>query len=141
MNILTTIIFLPIVAALFIILLGKTNVRNGYNLALIVSCVVFALSLYIGIFFDPDLNQFQFVERVNWVSSFNIQYHLGIDGISYPLILLTTLLTPLVILTSRTSLKDKYHQYLASFLILEGLMIGVFASLDGLLFYIFWNPC
>ena len=139
MNILSTIIFLPIIAALFIILLGRTKVRSGYNLALLVSFVVFALSLYIGIGFDPGLNQFQFIEQVNWISSFNIQYHLGIDGISYPLILLTTLLTPLVILTSKTSPKDKYHQYLASFLILEGLMIGVFTSLDGLLFYIFWE--
>ena len=139
MNILSTIIFLPIIAALFIILLGRTKVRSGYNLALLVSFVVFALSLYIGIGFDPGLNQFQFIEQVNWISSFNIQYHLGIDGISYPLILLTTLLTPLVLLTSKTSPKDKYHQYLASFLILEGLMIGVFASLDGLLFYIFWE--
>mgnify|MGYP003724146431 FL=1 len=92
-----------------------------------------------GIKFDPSLNQFQFVEQVNWINQFNIQYHLGIDGISYPLILLTSLLTPIVVVTSRTSPKQKYHQYLASFLIMEGLMIGVFCALDGFLFYLFWE--
>ena len=92
-----------------------------------------------GIEFDPSLNQFQYVEQVNWINQFNIQYHLGIDGISYPLILLTTLLTPIVVVTSRTSPKQKYHQYLASFLIMEGLMIGVFCALDGFLFYLFWE--
>ena len=92
-----------------------------------------------GIKFDPSLNQFQFVEQVNWINQFNIQYHLGIDGISYPLILLTSLLTPIVVVTSRTSPKQKYHQYLASFLIMEGLMIGVFSALDGFLFYLFWE--
>jgi NADH-quinone oxidoreductase subunit M len=93
----------------------------------------------VGIKFDPSLNQFQFVEQVNWINQFNIQYHLGIDGISYPLILLTSLLTPMVVVTSRTSPKQKYHQYLASFLIMEGLMIGVFCALDGFLFYLFWE--
>jgi len=92
MHILSTIIFLPIIAALFILFLSKAKVKNSYNLALLVSLAVFALSLYMGIGFDPGLNQFQFVEQVNWIGSFNIQYHLGIDGISYPLILLTTLL-------------------------------------------------
>jgi NADH-quinone oxidoreductase subunit M len=100
---------------------------------------VFAFALFVGIKFDPSLNQFQFVEQVNWITQFNIQYHLGIDGISYPLILLTSLLTPIVVVTSRTSPKQKYHQYLASFLIMEGLMIGVFCALDGFLFYLFWE--
>ena len=100
---------------------------------------MFAFALFVGIKFDPSLNQFQFVEQVNWINQFNIQYHLGIDGISYPLILLTSLLTPIVVVTSRTSPKQKYHQYLASFLIMEGLMIGVFCALDGFLFYLFWE--
>ena len=100
---------------------------------------MFVLALCVGIKFDPSLNQFQFVEQVNWINQFNIQYHLGIDGIAYPLILLTSLLTPIVVVTSRTSPKQKYHQYLASFLIMEGLMIGVFSALDGFLFYLFWE--
>jgi NADH-quinone oxidoreductase subunit M len=72
MHILSTIIFLPIIAALFILFLSKVKSKSVYHLALLVSFVVFALSLYIGICFDPGLNQFQFVEQVNWIGSFNI---------------------------------------------------------------------
>ena len=119
--------------------MGDKHAGKAYGLALLASLFVFAFALFVGIKFDPSLNQFQFVEQVNWINQFNIQYHLGIDGISYPLILLTSLLTPMVVVTSRTSPKQKYHQYLASFLIMEGLMIGVFCALDGFLFYLFWE--
>jgi NADH-quinone oxidoreductase subunit M len=119
--------------------MGDKHAGKAYGLALLASLFVFAFALFVGIKFDPSLNQFQFVEQVNWITQFNIQYHLGIDGISYPLILLTSLLTPIVVVTSRTSPKQKYHQYLASFLIMEGLMIGVFCALDGFLFYLFWE--
>ena len=136
---LSLLIFIPIVIAIAIVLMGDKHAGKAYGLALLASLFVFALALFVGIKFDPSLNQFQFVEQVNWITQFNIQYHLGIDGISYPLILLTSLLTPIVVVTSRTSPKQKYHQYLASFLIMEGLMIGVFCALDGFLFYLFWE--
>jgi NADH-quinone oxidoreductase subunit M len=136
---LSLLIFIPIVVAIAIVLMGDKHAGKAYGLALLASLFVFALALFVGIKFDPSLNQFQFVEQVNWITQFNIQYHLGIDGISYPLILLTSLLTPIVVVTSRTSPKQKYHQYLASFLIMEGLMIGVFCALDGFLFYLFWE--
>ena len=136
---LSLLIFIPIVVAIAIVLMGDKHAGKAYGLALLASLFVFAFSLFVGIKFDPSLNQFQFVEQVNWITQFNIQYHLGIDGISYPLILLTSLLTPIVVVTSRTSPKQKYHQYLASFLIMEGLMIGVFCALDGFLFYLFWE--
>ena len=136
---LSLLIFIPIVVAIAIVLMGDKHAGKAYGLALLASLFVFACALFVGIKFDPSLNQFQFVEQVNWINQFNIQYHLGIDGISYPLILLTTLLTPIVVVTSRTSPKQKYHQYLASFLIMEGLMIGVFCALDGFLFYLFWE--
>ena len=136
---LSLLIFTPIVVAIAIVLMGDKQAGKAYWLALLASLLVFAFALFVGIKFDPSLNQFQFVEQVNWINQFNIQYHLGIDGISYPLILLTTLLTPIVVVTSRTSPKQKYHQYLASFLIMEGLMIGVFCALDGFLFYLFWE--
>ena len=136
---LSLLIFIPIVVAIAIVLMGDKHAGKAYGLALLASLFVFAFALFVGIKFDPSLNQFQFVEQVNWITQFNIQYHLGIDGISYPLILLTSLLTPIVIVTSRTSPKQKYHQYLASFLIMEGLMIGVFCALDGFLFYLFWE--
>jgi len=136
---LSLLIFIPIVVAIAIVLMGDKHAGKAYGLALLASLFVFAFALFVGIKFDPSLNQFQFVEQVNWITQFNIQYHLGIDGISYPLILLTSLLTPMVVVTSRTSPKQKYHQYLASFLIMEGLMIGVFCALDGFLFYLFWE--
>ena len=136
---LSLLIFTPIVVAIAIVLMGDKQAGKAYGLALLASLLVFAFALFVGIEFDPSLNQFQYVEQVNWINQFNIQYHLGIDGISYPLILLTTLLTPIVVVTSRTSPKQKYHQYLASFLIMEGLMIGVFCALDGFLFYLFWE--
>ena len=136
---LSLLIFIPIVVAIAIVLMGDKHAGKAYGLALLASLFVFAFALFVGIKFDPSLNQFQFVEQVNWINQFNIQYHLGIDGISYPLILLTSLLTPMVVVTSRTSPKQKYHQYLASFLIMEGLMIGVFCALDGFLFYLFWE--
>ena len=136
---LSLLIFIPIVVAIAIVLMGDKHAGKAYGLALLASLFGFAFALFVGIKFDPSLNQFQFVEQVNWITQFNIQYHLGIDGISYPLILLTSLLTPIVVVTSRTSPKQKYHQYLASFLIMEGLMIGVFCALDGFLFYLFWE--
>ena len=136
---LSLLIFIPIAVAIAIVLIGDKHAGKAYGLALLASLFVFAFALFVGTKFDPSLNQFQFVEQVNWITQFNIQYHLGIDGISYPLILLTSLLTPIVVVTSRTSPKQKYHQYLASFLIMEGLMIGVFCALDGFLFYLFWE--
>jgi NADH-quinone oxidoreductase subunit M len=81
----------------------------------------------------------QFVEQVPWITRFNANYYLGLDGISLPLILLTTFLTPLVVLAGWEVIQLRPAQYFASFLILEGLMIGVFAALDGLLFYVFWE--
>jgi len=136
---LSIIIFTPILVAIAVALIGDKREGPTYWLSLLSSIFVFALALFMGINFDPNQGQFQFVEQFNWINQFNIQYHLGIDGISYPLVLLTSLLTPIVIVTSRTSPKRKYHQYLASFLIMEGLMIGVFSALDGFLFYIFWE--
>jgi NADH-quinone oxidoreductase subunit M len=81
----------------------------------------------------------QFVERAPWIQQFNIQYFLGVDGISTPLILLSTFLTPMIIVAGWEVIKTRPAQYMAAFLILEGLMIGVFASLDAMLFYVFWE--
>ena len=81
----------------------------------------------------------QFVERVPWIRAFNVEYYLGVDGFSMPLILLTTFLTPIVVLAGWDSVRVRTAEYFAAFLILEGLMIGVFAALDALLFYVFWE--
>jgi NADH-quinone oxidoreductase subunit M len=81
----------------------------------------------------------QFIERASWIGAFNVFYHLGVDGISMPLIMLTTFLTPLVVIAGWEVVKDRPAQYMAAFLLLEGMMIGVFAALDALLFYVFWE--
>ena len=136
---LNSIIIIPIIASLLIGLLGKDYLRLNYFIALSSSLIVFLLSLYLLYLFDPLSTEYQFQTQMNWITQFNIQYFIGIDGISLPLILLTTFITPLVIITSNTSQKKDLHQYLAAFLILETLMIGVFSSLDAFLFYIFWE--
>ena len=81
----------------------------------------------------------QFPEMTPWISSFNINYHLGIDGISMPLIVLTTFMTGIVVIAGWEVIKDKVEQYMAAFLIMEGLMVGVFSALDAALFYVFWE--
>jgi len=96
-----------------------------------------SIGLYMG--FDNAEPGMQFIERVPWIEAFNVWYYLGIDGLSAPLILLTTFITPLIVIAGWDSIKNRPSQYYAAFLILEGLMIGVFAALDGLLFYVFWE--
>ena len=81
----------------------------------------------------------QFVERLPWIPAFNSFYALGVDGIAMPLIVLTTFITPLVIIAGWSMIEKKPSQYFAAFLILEGLMIGVFAATDALLFYLLWE--
>src|SRR5690606_31888550 len=89
--------------------------------------------------FDVGTHQMQFVERAPWIQSFGIEYYLGVDGISMPLILLTTFMTVVVVIAGWEVIKIKVAQYMAAFLIMEGLMNGVFASLDAALFYVFWE--
>lgn len=117
---------------------GKTA-RLGRWLALLTSVVTFLLSMPLYTGFDPTTWQMQFVERTPWIAAFNVEYFLGVDGFSMPLVLLTTFLTPLVVVAGWETIKVRPAQYFASFLILEGLMVGVFASLDALLFYVFWE--
>ena len=133
------IIWLPILTALIIVALGEKRSELSYKISLFVSLLVFGLSVYALYLFDTTTSGFQFVLKAQWIERFNINYHLGIDGISLPLILLTTFLTPIVIYTAKTTLKNKLHQYLASFLLLEGLMVGVFSAMDAFLFYVFWE--
>ena len=137
---LSILIWWPIVGGVAVLALGS-NERAGMGklVALIVSVLTFALSVFLYVDFDLTTAQMQFVEQVPWITRFNANYYLGLDGISLPLILLTTFLTPLVVLAGWEVIQLRPAQYFASFLILEGLMIGVFAALDGLLFYVFWE--
>ncbi len=133
-------VWVPILGGIAVLLLGdKDDVPSVRRLALTVAIVTFLLSLGLYTGFDSSTAEMQFVERHEWISAFNIFYHLGIDGISMPLIILTTFTMILTIAAAWEVIQKKPAQYLAAFLIMEGLMIGVFAALDSILFYVFWE--
>ncbi len=144
MQILSLIVFLPLVGAVLALLLGdREGRRDGFVrwLSLVVSLVVFALTLLLWLRFDASAAapEFQFVEQRAWIPSFGISYHLGIDGISLFLIVLTGFLTPISLLSSWGSVTKNVHAFNFFMLALETGMLGVFASLDLFLFYIFWD--
>jgi len=122
---------------------GRSANAGGFRvdrwLALIFSVSIFVLSLLLYTAFNSATSAMQFVERLPWIRAFNVEYFLGVDGISMPLILLTTFLTPLIVIAGWEVIKKQPAQYFAAFLILEGCMIGVFAAMDALLFYVFWE--
>jgi len=137
---LSLVIWVPIIGGLLVLAVAKTNNNNAVRwLSLLVSFVTFFLSIPLYTGFDTNTFDMQFVEKLAWIPTFNIQYYLGIDGISMPLILLTTFATVLVVIAGWEVIQYKPGQYMACFLIMEGMMIGVFSSLDAILFYIFWE--
>jgi NADH-quinone oxidoreductase subunit M len=137
---LSIVIWLPIAAGIVILALGSgSRAEQAKVVALVASVLTFIASLPLYTGFDTTTAQMQFVERVPWILRFESYYHLGLDGISLPLVLLTTFLTPLVVIAGWEVIKVRPAQYFAAFLVLEGLMVGVFATLDGLLFYVFWE--
>jgi NADH-quinone oxidoreductase subunit M len=141
---LSVLVWLPILGGVLLLAIGRKEgaakrLRLDRLVALGVSVLTFVLSLPLWTAFDPTTASMQFVERVPWIRAFNVDYYLGVDGFSMPLILLTTFLTPIVVLAGWEVIEKRTSQYFAAFLILEGLMVGVFAALDGLLFYVFWE--
>jgi NADH-quinone oxidoreductase subunit M len=136
---LSILIWLPVLGGFLVMALGDRALRLDRWLALLTAVLTFVLSIPLYTKFDTTTWHMQFVERQPWIEAFRVEYFLGIDGFSMPLILLTTFLTPLVVIAGWESVKVRPAQYFASFLILEGLMIGVFAALDALLFYVFWE--
>lgn len=139
MGLLSTLIWLPILGGVLVLSLGQRDSRPDRWLALGVSLATFVLSIPLYTGFDLSTPAMQFVERAPWLPVFRIEYYLGVDGISTPLILLSTFLTPMIVVAGWEVIKVRPHQYMAAFLILEGLMIGVFAALDAMLFYVFWE--
>ncbi len=130
--------WIPIAGAVVVAALGERAPELVRPLSLLVALVAFGLSLLLYIGFDASTAQMQFVEKAVWIEAFNIHYHLGIDGLSLPLILLNTLICVLVIVGG-WGIKDRPHQYMAAFLMLHALMTGMFAALDALLFYVFFE--
>jgi NADH-quinone oxidoreductase subunit M len=138
-NLLSVLVWLPVAGGILTLLLGDKRLGAARWVALVTALATFALSLPLWFGFTTGTAEFQFVERLPWIPSFHADYHLGIDGISMPLILLTTFITIPVVIAAWTVITQRAAQYFAAFLIMEGLMIGTFAALDSLLFYFFWE--
>ncbi|MFK7956228.1 MAG: NADH-quinone oxidoreductase subunit M [Lysobacterales bacterium] len=137
--ILSTLIWLPVAGGLLVLLAGERRANLGRWLGLITALATFVLSLPLFMAFDRGTSNMQFQELLRWIPTFDINYHLGIDGFSLPLILLTTFISVLVVMGAWGPIKQRVTQYLAAFLILEGLMVGVFCALDAFLFYVFFE--
>ena len=138
MDILSATIFSPLIGVLLLLLLPGSRIFLLRAVSLISSLLPLAGSIFLLSSFDQKNPNFQFTENIPWISSFNINYHIGLDGISLPLFLLTTVLTLLSIMIS-FNIEKRLKEYFISFLILETGLLGVFSSLDLFLFYIFWE--
>ncbi len=136
---LSLLIWLPIIGGVGVLALGRADADRARWSALGVAALVFLLSLTLWIGFEVGVAGMQFVERVPWIQAFGIDYYLGVDGISMPLVVLTAFATLLVVVAAWEVVRYKPAQYLAAFLIMEGIMIGVFSALDAILFYVFFE--
>lgn len=137
--ILSLLIWGPILGGVWVLYAGDKQAETVKMLALVISVATFLLSTLLYKNFDLNTHEMQFVEFSYWIKSFNINYFLGVDGIAMPLIILNTFITVLVILSAWESIKKRVAQYFAAFLIMEGLINGVFSSSDAILFYVFWE--
>jgi proton-translocating NADH-quinone oxidoreductase chain M len=138
-NLLLILILLPLLGAVTIIFIKDTNTKLIRNVALISSMSAFVFSTLLWVFFDRSTAKFQFVEEFLWIPSSNINFFVGVDGISLFFVILTTLLVPLCILASWDSVKIYMKEYMIAFLVMESLLIIVFTILDLILFYVFFE--
>lgn len=138
-SLLSILIWLPILGAGSVLLIGNNRSEIARWASVGISVLVFALSINLYLDFDTSTASMQFVEKVSWISQFNIFYHLGVDGISMPLIILTTFSTIIVIIAGWEVIKNRVADYMAAFLMMEGIIIGVFSAMDSMLYYVFWE--
>lgn len=137
---LSLVIWTPIFGGMLVLATGSDkNAVEAKVLTLVIALATFLISLPLYTEFNTHVASMQFVENIHWIDRFKINYHLGVDGISMPLILLTSFTTMLVVLAGWEVITKRVAQYMAAFLIMEGLMIGVFAALDAAVFYVFWE--
>ncbi|AMG36754.1 MULTISPECIES: NADH-quinone oxidoreductase subunit M [Achromobacter] len=137
---LTLAIFVPIVFGLLVLAVGRDDrpgLTRGLSLVGSIAGFLVTIPLYTG--FDSKTAAMQFVEKTSWIEAFNVNYHLGVDGISLWFVLLTAFITIIVVLAGWEVITSRVSQYMAAFLILSGLMVGVFCALDGMLFYVFFE--
>ncbi len=140
MGLLSIAIWLPIAFGVVLLSLGRDDqARSVRWVALVGSIASFLVTIPLFTGFKTDTAALQFVEKMPWIERFNVNYHLGVDGISLWFVLLTAFITVIVVIASWESITERVNQYMASFLILSGLMIGVFCAADGLLFYVFFE--
>jgi len=140
MGLLSLAIWTPIAFGIVLLALGREDQARTVRWVALIGAVVsllVTLPLYSG--FQLDTSSMQFVEKAPWIERFNVNYHLGVDGISLWFVLLTAFINVVVIIASWESITSRVNQYMAAFMILSGLMIGVFAAIDGLLFYVFFE--
>jgi len=140
-NLLTVVVFLPLLGALALALMPREEVAQHRGLAFCVTLATFLLSLGLWFGFDaaPAAPEFQFEVLLPWVPSLGIGYHVGLDGVALLLVMLTTVLTPVVVLSCWKAVTDRVKEFLIAILVLETAMIGTFAALDLVLFYVFWE--
>ncbi len=139
-GILSLAIWTPIFVGVFLLALGRDeNARAVRWLSLIGSVISFLVTLPLIRNFDTGSAAFQFVEKASWIARFNVNYHLGVDGISVWFVLLTSFITVIVVWAGWEVITKRVNQYMGAFLILSGLMVGVFSALDGMLFYVFFE--
>lgn len=137
---LSLIIWLPIVFGVAVFATGHDrNAQLARYISLAGSILGFLVALPLLVQFDAAASAMQFVEKHVWFERFNVNYHVGVDGISMPLILLNCFITPLVVIAGWEVIKERVSQYMGAFLIMSGIVNGVFASLDAMLFYVFWE--
>jgi len=136
---LSFVIWTPIIGGVAVLFIGDDSPAKAKRLALVVALLTFAFSLPLYTLFNTSLSIMQFQELAPWIPAINVYYHLGVDGFSMPLILLTSFMTVLVVIAGWEVIQYRVAQYMAAFLVMEGLMIGVFAALDAILFYVFFE--
>lgn len=137
---LSALVWFPIIGAILIFLVGgDKRPERARWLGLIVSLISLGFCIPLWQYFDPQTTQYQFVEKHLWFPALDIQYSLGVDGFAMPLILLTCMFTPLVVIAAWQVIQQRVAHYMAAFLIMQGLMCGVFAAMDAILFYVFWE--
>ena len=136
---LSLVVWLPISAGILVLNLGEQRISAARWVALAAAVLTFILTLPLIAAFDTGTAAFQFIEHLPWIRRFDAYYALGLDGISLPLVVLTAFVTVPVVIAGWSVIQTRPAQYFAAFLIMEGLMIGVFSSMDALLFYFFWE--
>ena len=136
---LTAMIFIPLIGMVVLLLLPQKNEELIKRVALAITFVPLLLAVFLFTQYNRSISGLQFEYDIDWISAFNIRYHVGIDGLSVTLLLLTALLGPICVLASWRNIEKGIKAYLALFLLLETGMIGFFCALDLFLFYVFWE--